>query len=90
MLIAGAGRTGLPLARGLREGGAVIERFVEVHPRKVGTAIDGIPVIHYDELGAPSSRHLLVAVGIPAARQEVRVFLEQRGWREGADFTCVA
>jgi hypothetical protein len=90
LLMAGAGRTGLPLARALRDGGACIERFVEVHPRKIGSRIEGIAVIGYQELGSPSGMHLLVAVGAPAPREEIRAFLGARGWVEGRDFTCVA
>ena len=88
--LAGAGPTGLRLAGLLRERGVAIRGYVEVHPRKIGQRIEGVEVVGYDALGAPDGVHLLVAVGAKGGRQQVREFLEPRGWLETRDFTCVA
>jgi hypothetical protein len=63
---------------------------VEVHPRKVGTRIQDIPVVSPEELGPPGRSHLLVCVGVRWAREEIRADLTSRGWVEGKDFTCAA
>ena len=88
--IAGAGPTGLRLARALRSRGVAVTGFIEVHPRKIGTAIEGIPIAGYEALEKVNGPHLLVAIGSPGARAEVRGFLQPRGWLEGRDFTFVA
>jgi glycosyltransferase involved in cell wall biosynthesis len=86
----GAGRSGLTMTRLLREQGISVERFVEVHPRKVGTRIQGIPVVSGDELGPPGQGLLLVCVGVRWAREALRADLAARGWVEGVDFLCAA
>jgi glycosyltransferase involved in cell wall biosynthesis len=86
----GAGRSGLTMTRLLREHGISVERFVEVHPRKVGTRIQGIPVVSGDELGPPGKGLLLVCVGVRWAREALRAGLDARGWVEGVDFLCAA
>jgi glycosyltransferase involved in cell wall biosynthesis len=86
----GAGRSGLTLSRFLREHGITIERYVEVHPRKVGTRIQGVPVVSMEELGPPGQGLLLLCVGVRWAREELRSTLTSRGWVEGVDFLCAA
>lgn len=86
----GAGRSGLTMTRLLREHGLSVERFVEVHPRKVGTRIQGIPVVSGDALGPPGEGLLLVCVGVRWAREELRSWLTERGWVEGVHFLCAA
>jgi glycosyltransferase involved in cell wall biosynthesis len=86
----GAGPSGLTLTRFLREQGISVERFVEVHPRKVGTRIQGIPVVSGEELGPPGRGLLLLCVGVRWAREELRAELTTRGWVEGVDFLCAA
>ncbi len=86
----GAGPTGKALTAFLHEAGARVERYVDVHPRKVGTHIHGIPVVSPQALGAPGRGHLLVCVGVRWARAEIREELRGWGWVEGRDFTCAA
>jgi GT2 family glycosyltransferase len=86
----GAGRSGLALARLLREQGRSVARFIDVHPRKVGTRIQGIPVLSGEELGPPDQGLLLLCVGVRWAREELRANLTARGWVEGVDFLCAA
>ncbi|WP_095957529.1 glycosyltransferase [Corallococcus macrosporus] len=86
----GAGPSGKLLTAFLHQEGARVRRYVEVHPRKVGTHIHGIPVISPQELGAPGDGHLLVCVGVRWARAEIREDLIGWGWVEGRDFTCAA
>ncbi|XXF79485.1 glycosyltransferase [Myxococcaceae bacterium GXIMD 01537] len=86
----GAGPSGLTLARFLGERGVTVERFVEVHPRKVGTRIHGIPVVGPEALGPPGRGHLLICVGVRWAREEIRADLTALGWVEGRDFSCAA
>ncbi|SEK32204.1 Glycosyltransferase involved in cell wall bisynthesis [Stigmatella aurantiaca] len=86
----GAGPSGLTLSRFLLQEGIRIERYIEVHPRKVGTRINGIPVVSGAELGPPGRGLLLVCVGVRWAREELRADLTARGWVEGTDFLCAA
>ena len=86
----GAGPTGKALTAFLHEAGARVERYVDVHPRKVGTRIHGIPVVSPQALGAPGRGHLLLCVGVRWARAEIREELRGWGWVEGRDFTCAA
>ncbi|WP_224241815.1 glycosyltransferase [Hyalangium gracile] len=86
----GAGPSGLTLTRFLREEGVAVQRLVDVHPRKVGTRIEGIPVVSPEQLGPPAGELLLVCVGIRWAREEIRADLTARGWVEGVDFLCAA
>jgi glycosyltransferase involved in cell wall biosynthesis len=91
LVLWGAGEKGLKLSRLLRAKGHRVEQFVELHPRKIGQKLEGIPAIHPEALSAPSpERHLLAAVGAKGARAEIRAFLTARGWVEGRDFTCMA
>jgi glycosyltransferase involved in cell wall biosynthesis len=86
----GAGRTGRALARRLRQENVEVCRFLEVDPAKIGTRIEGAPVLSWTSLGPPGEAHLLVAVGAKGAREEIRGALAARGWIEGRDFTCCA
>lgn len=91
LIVWGAGEVGLKLSRLLRARGHRVDQFVELHPRKIGQRLEGIPAIHPEALAPPApERHLLAAVGAKGARAEIRGWLVGRGWREGRDFTCVA
>ena len=82
---------GLILTRFLLAEGARVERFIDVHPRKVGTRIHGIPVEPPQALGAPpEDTHLVAAVGVRGIREEIRTALTGLGWVEGVHFTCAA
>ncbi|WP_375771402.1 glycosyltransferase [Archangium gephyra] len=87
----GTGPGGLTLTRFLLAEGARVERFIDVHPRKVGTRIHGIPVDPPESLGAPpEDTHLVAAVGVRGIRDEIRSALTALGWVEGVHFTCAA
>ena len=87
----GTGPGGLTLTRFLLAEGARVERFIDVHPRKVGTRIHGIPVFPPESLGAPpEDTHLVAAVGVRGIREEIRGALTALGWVEGVHFTCAA
>jgi len=86
----GAGKTGLGLCRALRALGVETAFFVDVHPRKVGTRIEGVPVHGAEVLAGPAGVHLVAAAGSKGARAELRGLLAARGYAEGAHFTCAA
>ncbi|MFZ5470258.1 MAG: glycosyltransferase [Myxococcota bacterium] len=90
IVVWGAGEVGLVLARLLRDEGVEVARFVDVHPKKIGQRIDGVPVVAPAALDAPGELHLVAAVGAKGARAEIRTFLTARGWEEGRHFTCAA
>lgn len=91
LILWGAGEVGLKVSRLLRAKGHRIEQFVELHPRKIGRKLEGIPAIAPGELAPPNERtHLLATVGAKGARAEIREWLVTRGWVEGRDFTCLA
>lgn len=84
----GAGEVG---KRWLREWeGGRPEAVVDINPRKIGRTIHGTPVIAPDALPPPGCALILVAVGAPGARDEIRAWLEPRGYRESHDFLFLA
>lgn len=86
----GAGRMALRLSRSLRALGAGVHRLIDLSPRKVGYRIEGWPVIHPRELGTPGAEFVVAAVGAKGAREEIRLFLVERGWIEGEHFLFAA
>ncbi len=84
----GAGEVG---KRWLREWGSVRpDAVVDIHPRKISTKIHGYPVIAMDDLPPPGEVYILIAVGAPGAREEIRAWLGPQGYRELVDFRFVA
>jgi hypothetical protein len=63
---------------------------VDIHPRKIGTRIHRVPVIGPDDLPPPGESYILIAVGAPGAREEIRAWLDPRGYRECVDYRFIA
>lgn len=63
---------------------------VDIHPRKIGLKIHGLPVIAPDDLPRPGTTFIIIAVGAPGAREEIRAWLMPRGYVELRDFLFVA
>ena len=90
-MVWGAGQEGKPWMRALARRGLLASHAVDVDPRKIGQIIHGSRVIHPDALPPPSAELLLlVAVGAPGARAEIREHLGGVGYRELRDYVCVA
>jgi len=86
----GYGGTGRALAKALRAHGRHPDAIVELHPRRIGQRIQGARVIAPKDLGAPGALPLVVSVAGADARGLIRAELDQRGFREGADYVCAA
>ncbi len=86
----GAGPEGRRWRRVLRESGVTVRRFFDIDPRKVGRRLGhGEPVLPIEDLPRWRDCPLLVAVGAPGARDQVRGHLQRLGWVETVDFRCV-
>jgi FlaA1/EpsC-like NDP-sugar epimerase len=92
VIIAGAGPTGKQLAALLREENVTVHAFIEVHPRRIGKKIAGIPVWEEARVGEAGALLpvALSAVGQPGRRQTIREFFAGRGYIEGENFFCFA
>jgi hypothetical protein len=88
--ICGAGPIGKRMGRELRAEGVALEAFYEVHPRRIGERIGGVPVISSDDLPRAGGPVLLGAVGLRGGRDRVRGLAIEAGYVEGDDFFCVA
>ncbi len=89
--IVGAGRWGKRWGRALHAQGIPLTGYLDVHPRRVGGRIDGIPVLGMDERegDVAGDSFLLVAIGRPGGREAVRALLRAGGLEEERDFLCV-
>jgi hypothetical protein len=89
VLFWGAGLEGKPLLRALAAR-CPIPAVVDVNPRKLGNRIHGAAVVPPAALPALRAAHpdavVLVAVGVPSARAEIRAVLEPLGLVEGRSF----
>ena len=84
----GAGEVG---KRWLREwGSAAPVAVVDINPRKIGRTIHGVHVIAPEELPPRAGCFIVVMVGTPGAREEIRGRLQPRGFLECEDYLFLA
>ena len=86
----GAGQTGKPWLRWLLDAGLKVDFVVEVSPRKIGREIHGVKVIGHEQLPEANGDPLLIAVGAPGAREQIKPVLIGSGYRPGKDAWFVA
>lgn len=63
---------------------------VDINPRKIGRRIHGVPVVAPDDLPRPGETYIVVAVGAPGARDDIRAWLGPRGYEELRDYVFLA
>ena len=63
---------------------------VDINPRKIGRVIHGVPVIAPEGLPGPGAGYIVIAVGAPDARDEIRQRLVPRGYLECDHFSFLA
>jgi len=90
VIIWGAGPTGTLMHDLLDSEGAVIQGFLEVHPRRIGGRKRGLPVWPVDHVTELDDEFVLVAVGAAGAREEIGAYLLEHGKKEGPDYLFVA
>lgn len=94
VLIWGAGRVGKRWLKDLPVRGVRVPAVVDLHPRKLGRRIYGARVVPPEALRreweALRDPLLLVAVGAPGARDDIRAWLLAEGFAEERDFLVVA
>lgn len=88
----GHGPTARALRRALAANGCRAAAIVEVHPRRIGNAIGGAPVIPPEALATHPVRRLPLIASVAGAkpRAEIRAALAAIGYRDGHDFVCAA
>jgi hypothetical protein len=72
-------------AQGIR-----IDRFIDVHPRRVGQVIQGVRVVSPDEMFAGPKGFVVVYVSSRGAREVISRSLADNGYREGVSFICAS
>jgi len=90
VIIWGAGPTGRDMFDLVSAEGAVVEGFIEVHPRRIGGRKRGLPVWPVAKVDNLRSSMLLVAVGSAGARAEIEAFLSEHAKTAGKDYLFVA
>ncbi len=86
----GAGKTGKPWLRWLKENQRTVEFVIEVDERKIGRAIHGVPILSHANLPRPDGNPLLIAVGAKGAGELIAPVLNERGYIIGKDAWFVA
>lgn len=86
----GAGPTGRDLADALMDEGVEVCAFIDIHPRRVGGTKRGRPVRGPELALRAAPALIVVAVGAPGAREEIRAWCAAHGLAEGTDFIFAA
>ena len=74
--ILGAGPVGKGWARLLQAQAIPVSAFVEVHPRRIGRVIQGVPVVDYPRVSQLGPITILAAVGRAGVRQQIQAHFE--------------
>ncbi|HEV8479760.1 MAG TPA: glycosyltransferase [Candidatus Eisenbacteria bacterium] len=93
VLVVGGGRVAKRWLAALLAAGIGVAALLDVHPRRIGRRVAGVPVRHPRDVRLdPALSQLLAlgAVGRPGARESVRETLRGLGRSEGRDFVFVA
>ncbi|MEM7388042.1 MAG: hypothetical protein AAF514_24165, partial [Verrucomicrobiota bacterium] len=90
--IAGAGPGGKRMARFLKTKNITVHAFYDVHPRRVGQSLNGIPIHGNEDWSSakPNGPILLGAVGQKGKRPLISNLAEERGYILGENFFPVA
>jgi glycosyltransferase involved in cell wall biosynthesis len=89
-LLWGFGDTGKALSNALSRRGKRPAAIIELHPRRLGQLIRGVPVVPPSELPKLSALPLIVSVAGLGPRTEIRRALAAMGLRETRDYVCAA
>jgi glycosyltransferase involved in cell wall biosynthesis len=89
-LLWGFGDTGKAMANALARRGKHPDAIIELHPRRLGQLIRGVPVIPPAALCQLDRRPLIVSVAGLGPRTEIRQALDAMGFRELRDYVCAA
>jgi len=92
LVIWGAGRVGKPLARELLRHQLQPAAFVDLDPRKIGQQVHGAVVCLPSFLNerADGRPFVLIAVGSPGAREDIRASLTEMGYEGAKDYLAFA
>jgi glycosyltransferase involved in cell wall biosynthesis len=86
----GAGYATRRRVRRVCEFGIMIDRLIDIDPRKVGSTNRDGQVVSPDALPGPKHNFVLAAVGTRGARELITESLEARGYRVGISYLCIA
>ena len=86
----GAGKLARKRLRYLCDAGIEVEAYIDVDPKKIGKSYDQIPVISYQKLPPPGDVFIVNFVGNRGAREEIEVWLLERGYKMGLHFVTAA
>lgn len=89
VIVLGAGRTTRRRADLLLQHGINIIAYADIDPRKVGRMVHGRPVLHRNDLPPAGECFCLSYVASRGAREDIRVFLQEKRWEEGKDYLMV-
>lgn len=87
IMIWGAGRVTRQRARNLEKFGINITQYVDLKPRTLDC---GTPVLGHTSLPQPESCFIVSMVASRGARQKIKAYLLNKGFREGMEFICMA
>lgn len=74
----------------LRGAGIEIRGYIDIHPRRVGQKIDGVPVIAPESFRKSADGFIIVYVGSLGARDSIGHWLVRHDFSEGRDFLFAA
>lgn len=86
----GVGQTGKSWLRWLQAHTIAVRQAYDVHPRKLGLEIHGVPVKHPVDMPDADGTPMLVAVGAASARAQIGPHLADRNYISGKDAWFVA
>lgn len=84
----GAGKEGRALGKHVKRAGIGIARYIDIAPTKIGGRVLGAAVEGQETLR--KEEYLLVAVGAPGARAQIRGELGRMGWSEPENYRTMA
>lgn len=94
VIIWGAGQMGRRLSKHLERGGASLVAFVDIDPKKIGSAKRGLPIHSTEDLPELVKQYrdpvVLASVGSRGARGLIRERLNEMGLEETRDYWAVA
>lgn len=86
LYVCGGGRITRRKSKLLIESGLQIGAYVDIDPARIGSDIDGIPVIGVSDLPSRASAYIVNFVSVRGAREELKKLLIRNHFMEGIDF----